>query len=212
MERDFRQYVLHHYNRAANYYDIIEFIRKGTRPKVIEMSGWQPSEKVLDVCTGTGDLALAFARLGAEVIGIDIAENMLQRAAAKSNGEYITWLKMDATDLQFPANSFDVTTLSLALHHMPENTQHQVLSEIARVTRRKVVLVEPHQPFAQWMHSIWGFVASFVDKSEYMPQWVHQDFNQTCYKAGLKVDEIRVSTLAIHRLTACNPMDVRHET
>ena len=205
MERDFRHYVLYHYNKAASYYDWIEFIRKGTRPKVIEMSGWQPGETVLDVCTGTGDLAITFARMGAEVVGVDIAENMLRRAAAKTNGEHLTWLNMDATNLQFPANSFDITTLSLALHHMPEDTQIEVLSEIARVTRRKVIIVEPHQPFSRWLHSIWGFVASHVDKSEYMPQWVRQDFNRTCQNAGLQVDEIRVATLAIHRLTACRP-------
>jgi len=206
MEQDFREHIHHYYNRAANNYDLIEFIRRGTRAKAIHYSDWQPGEKVLDVCTGTGELALAFAKLGAEVTGIDIVDNMLQRAKEKSNGYHPTWLKMDATEMKFPAKYFDVATLSLALHHMPNRTQHKVLSELARVTRRKVILVEPHQPFNKNLHWAWGLVASLVDESEYMPQWVRQDLSQTCQTAGLEVEKIVVKTFAIHRITICRPV------
>ncbi len=206
MERDFRNHVHHHYGWAAKYYDRVEFIRKGTRQKVIKLCQLNPGDKVLDVCTGTGELALAFARLGAEVTGIDIVDSMLVRAEKKSNGNKPSWLNMDATALKFPANYFDISTLSLALHHMPEATQNQVLSEMARVTRRKVVLVEPHQPFNSKLHWAWGLVGSIVDKSEYMRQWVRQDFNQTCRAAGLEVEDFSVTTFAIHRITVCKPM------
>jgi ubiquinone/menaquinone biosynthesis C-methylase UbiE len=206
MERDFRNHIHQHYGWAAKYYDRVEFIRRGTRQKVINYSQLNFGEKVLDVCTGTGELALAFATLGAEVTGIDIVGSMLDRAAEKSNGNKPRWLKMDATNLKFPTNHFDIATLSLALHHMPETTQHKVLSEMARVARRKVILVEPHQPFNQKLHRAWGIIANMVDESEYMPQWAQQDFNQTCRKAGLEVEEIAVTTLGIHRITACKPV------
>jgi ubiquinone/menaquinone biosynthesis C-methylase UbiE len=210
MENDFRQYVLYHYNRAAKNYDLGEFIRKGTRPKVVQKSGIQPGEIVLDACTGTGELALAFAQVGAKTIGIDIADEMLLRATEKTNGLPANWFNMDATKLKFSDNTFDVSTISLALHHMPEDTQIQVLSELARVTRHKVIVVEPHQPFNPKLHWLWKIVADVIDESEYIHQWVKQDFNQTCQKAGLEIESIEITTLAIHRITVCKPVKYGH--
>jgi len=210
MGTDFRQPILTYYNRASRIYDLIEFIRKDTRPKVLQKSELQPGERVLDACTGTGDLALVFAKAGAEVTGIDIAENMLLRAKEKTNGFQVSWIKMDASELKFRDNSFDISTISLALHHMPENEQVKVLSELARVTRRRVIIVEPHQPFNQKLHWLWGIVGSIVDESKYMPQWVRQDFNQTCNNAGLDVEDIEVSTRSVHRITVCKPGNNGH--
>jgi demethylmenaquinone methyltransferase/2-methoxy-6-polyprenyl-1,4-benzoquinol methylase len=206
MNTDFRKPILNYYNRAAHIYDLIEFIRRNTRPKVVEKSNLKQGEKVLDACTGTGDLALAFAKAGAEVTGIDIAENMLLRAREKTNGFHVTWIKMDASNIKFRDNFFDISTISLALHHMPEEEQSKVLTELARVTRRKIIIVEPHQPFNRKLHWLWGVVGSIVDESKFMPQWVRQDFNRTCNKAGLLVEDIEVTTRAIHRITVCKPI------
>ena len=210
METDFRKPILSHYNRAARIYDIIEFIRRDTRPKVVEKSGLRNGDKVLDACTGTGDLALAFAKAGADVTGIDIAEKMLLRARQKSNGFLVSWFRMDTTDIKFRDNSFDISTISLALHHMPEEEQIKALSELARVTRRKVIIVEPHQPFNKKLHWLWGIVGSIIDESKYMPQWVRQDFNQTCKNSGLEVESIEVTTRSIHRITVSKPVKNSH--
>ena len=66
--------------------------------------------KVLDIGTGTGFLALGFAKAGHQVTGIDIAEGMLARARAKATGEgvEIDFLIADAENPPFPARSFDV--------------------------------------------------------------------------------------------------------
>ena len=92
VNHNFRRHVLYYYNRFASLYDLGEFIRYGTRQKAVALSGWQPGETVLDLCTGTGGLALAFASLGAPVVGVDIARGMLKRAAAKSRGCDCAWL------------------------------------------------------------------------------------------------------------------------
>ena len=57
----------------------MEFLRKCTRQQATTFSEIQPNDRVLDVCTGTVELALAFTRAGATVAGIDIAEDMLSR-------------------------------------------------------------------------------------------------------------------------------------
>ena len=113
---------------------------------------------------------------------------------------------MDATQLKFADKTFDIAAISLALHHMPENVQLRVLSEIRRVTRRKVITVEPHTPFKKQLRRPWGVVASVIDESEYMQQWAIQDFNKTCQNAGLQVESYEIMTFAIHRITVCKPM------
>ena len=201
----YQQHVLYHYNRFAHLYDLGEFIRRGTRRKALELSGWQPGERVLDLCTGTGDLAITLASHGANVIGIDIARGMLRRASTKSRNMTTSWLEMDATELAFADGSFEISMLSLALHHMPVQTQLQVLRELRRVTSRCVVIVEPDIPVKPEWVPLWIFVASVIDESEYMQEWVHQDFVTTCKTAGLNVESIHGTTFGLHRIVICNP-------
>jgi ubiquinone/menaquinone biosynthesis C-methylase UbiE len=97
---------------------------------------------VLDVCTGTGELALRCARRGARVTGIDITEPMLERARAKGGALPVEFRLMDARRLEFPDASFDVVTLSLALHDMPAKVRRLVLREVARVARDRLIIVD----------------------------------------------------------------------
>jgi len=205
VNHDFRHHVLYHYNRFASLYDLGEFIRRGTRREAIELSGWQPGEKVLDLCTGTGQLALTFARQGAAVIGVDLARGALKVASAKSMGSTAAWMEMDATRLGFADHSFDVSMLSLALHHMPEPVQVDVLKELGRVTRRRMVIIEPDVPVKPNWVSTYVFVASIIDESEYMHEWVHQDLVKTCERAGLHVENLISTTYGIHRILLCKP-------
>ena len=195
-----------YYNRFAHLYDLGEFIRRGTRRKVVQMSGWKPGETVLDLCTGTGELALTFASQGARVIGTDIARPMLKRASAKSMKIGVSWLEMDSTHLAIADQAFDVSVLSLALHHMPEAVQLRVLRELKRVTGRRIVIIEPDVPVKPNWIPAWVFVATIIDESEYMHEWVHQDLIATCESVGLRVDAQEVSTFGLHRMLLCDPM------
>ena len=202
---NFRDHVLYYYNRFASLYDLGEFIRKGTRHKAISLSGWQPGEKVLDLCTGTGELALRFASQGASVIGVDIARGMLKVASAKGALLNSIWLEMDATHLAFADKSFEVSSLSLALHHMPETVQLNVLKELCRVTQRRIVIIEPDVPVQQNWVPVWKFIAAIIDESEYMHEWVRQDLARTCLNAGLHVESVCESTFGLHRIVVCAP-------
>jgi len=205
VKNDYRWHVLHHYNRHAFSYDLMEFIRRGTRRKAVVLSGWRPGERVLDLCTGTGELALTFASQGAKVVGTDIARGMLKRAVTKSAGLRSNWVEMDANDLAFADNSFEVSVLSLALHHMPIATQLRVLEELRRVNTRRIILIEPHTPANPRWFALWSGVASLIDESEYMHEWVHQDFTNTCHTANLHVESVHVTSLGLHRIILCDP-------
>jgi demethylmenaquinone methyltransferase/2-methoxy-6-polyprenyl-1,4-benzoquinol methylase len=206
---EYRWHVLYHYNRFAHLYDLGELIRRGTRHKAMLLSGWKPGERVLDLCTGTGTLARTFASQGATVVGVDLARGMLKRAARKGKGMNAAWLEMDVTRLAFSDGSFEVSVLSLALHHMPVPVQLKVLEEIRRVTSRCVVIIEPDIPVDPRWIPIWTFVADVIDESEYMHEWVRQDLPGTCSAAGLHVNSIHVTTLGLHRILICEPGGVR---
>lgn len=201
----YRRHVLYHYNRFAHLYDINEWIRHGTRQKALQLSGWCPGEKVLDLCTGTGTLARTFASQGANVIGVDLARAMLKLASSKTRDMNINWLEMDATRLAFPDNAFEVSVLSLALHHMPMSEQLSVLGELRRVTSRCVVIIEPDIPAKPRWIPLWVFVANVIDESEYMHEWVYQDFPGTCHDAGLHIQSIHGTSLGLHRIFLCDP-------
>jgi len=205
VNRDYRWHVRYHYNRYAYLYDVMEFLRRGTRRKAMNLSGWRPGEKVLDLCTGTGELALTFASQGARVVGADIARGMLKRAVTKNPDLRSAWVEMDATHLAFGEDTFEVSLLSLALHHMPVTIQLRVLHELRRVTRRRIIIIEPQTPANPRWFGLWAWVAAVIDESEYMHEWVRQDFTHTCHTADLNVDSVHVTSLGFHRIILCNP-------
>ena len=72
----------------APRYDLINDVQsfgmhRRWKRRVVTLAEVQPGTRVLDVCCGTGDLALAFAAQGAEVVGLDFSEAMLAVAKSK---------------------------------------------------------------------------------------------------------------------------------
>lgn len=91
----------------------------------------RPGDRVLDACCGTGDLALAAARAGGEVTGLDFAEAMVERARQKS--DRVRWVQGDVTALPFAAGSFDAATVGFGIRNVPD--VEKGLAELARVLR-----------------------------------------------------------------------------
>ena len=96
------------------------------------------SGAVLDVCTGTGDLALAYARAGGpsvRVVGSDFCRPMLDRGVEKSRrtGLPVEWVEADAMELPFAAAAFDVVTVAFGLRNIADTSRG--LAEMARVCR-----------------------------------------------------------------------------
>ena len=91
--------------------------------------------RVLDVATGSGNAALAAARYGAEVTGIDYVPELLERgrARAAAEGLEITFAEGDAEDLAFPDASFDAVLSALGVMFAPD--QERAAAELVRVCR-----------------------------------------------------------------------------
>ena len=93
-------------------------------------------ERVLDIATGPGYIAEAFAGAAREVIGIDLTEAMLSIATERTRQRGISNVSFrtgDAQNIPFGNGEFDVVVCRLALHHVTHPLQ--VVHEMARVTR-----------------------------------------------------------------------------
>ena len=88
-----------------------------------------PGDRVLDVCCGTGDLALSAAEAGGKVTGLDFSEQMLERARAKEPA--IEWVSGDALALPFADGAFDAVTIGFGLRNLADGELG--LAEMRRV-------------------------------------------------------------------------------
>ena len=93
---------------------------------------------ILDVCTGTGDLALAYAAKSGphvRVVASDFCRPMLDRGIEKSqrSGARVEWIEADAMRLPFPDATFDLVTVAFGLRNIADTATG--LAEMARVCR-----------------------------------------------------------------------------
>jgi demethylmenaquinone methyltransferase / 2-methoxy-6-polyprenyl-1,4-benzoquinol methylase len=96
----------------------------------------QPGAKVLDLCCGTGDMALALRKQAsqAEITGADFSHTMLVLASKKnSQPKCIKWIEADALQLPFPDQSYDLITSAFGFRNLADYDAG--LREIVRVLR-----------------------------------------------------------------------------
>jgi demethylmenaquinone methyltransferase/2-methoxy-6-polyprenyl-1,4-benzoquinol methylase len=92
----------------------------------------RPGDRVLDACCGTGDLALADLRAGAErVVGLDFSDPMLERARRKSAD--VEWVAGDMMALPFGDAEFDAVTVGFGVRNVDDLAAG--IRELRRVTR-----------------------------------------------------------------------------
>jgi demethylmenaquinone methyltransferase/2-methoxy-6-polyprenyl-1,4-benzoquinol methylase len=92
----------------------------------------RPGDRVLDAACGTGDFALADLQAGAaEVVGVDFAPQMLERARRKSSE--IEWVQADLLELPFADGSFDAATVGFGVRNLAE--LERGLRELRRILR-----------------------------------------------------------------------------
>jgi ubiquinone/menaquinone biosynthesis C-methylase UbiE len=102
---------------------------------VVEAVGVQDGERLLDVATGSGNAAVAAARRGARVTGLDLTPELLEAATARAAGDgvEIEFVQGDAEALPFEDGSFDRVTSVFGAMFAPD--QRQAAAELLRVVR-----------------------------------------------------------------------------
>lgn len=151
-----RPFVQRLFTRIAPRYDWFNRLAscgldQGWRRRVLIRGEIQPGQRVLDVCAGTGDLAILCARRQrgqGTVVGIDMNRDMLMRAARKQQARRmgITWFQGDAEALPFATGSFDRVVIGFSTRNLSDLTAG--LREMVRVLkpRGRLVILETGRP------------------------------------------------------------------
>jgi len=190
MDEEYYSYIKELFDKHARFYDITEIVLSGVRTKVANFANTRERARVLDVCTGTGRQAFAFAKKGYEVIGIDFSEGMLRIANKNNKYDNLKFKVSDATNIPFENNYFDVSCISFALHDMPLNIREKVLQEMVRVTILGGIIVVvdyslPKNKINRWL--IYHFAKSY--ESKYYPEFIKFDYRELLEKAGIEIRE-----------------------
>jgi len=143
-EQDKARRVAAVFDQVAGRYDLMNDLmsfglHRFWKAFVVALARLRPGEQVLDIATGTGDLARALARrVGptGQVCMTDVNATMLARGRARANdaGLLLPAVQCDAERLPFPDRSFDCVTVGFGLRNMTH--KDVALREMARVLRR----------------------------------------------------------------------------
>ena len=152
----------------------------------------RPGAPILDLCTGTGDLALAYDKAAggkAAIVGADFCRQMLERAEAKTRrrkaDDRVRFLEADAQHLPFPNDHFQIVTVAFGLRNVTDTDKG--IAEMVRVVEPggKVAILEFSKPRIWPLSSLYGlyfrwilpkvgrfFSGSRADAYDYLPQSV----------------------------------------
>lgn len=140
---------------AARFGGPIGTLLAETQERVlVDFVGDLSGRRVLDVGTGTGRAAIALARRGALVTGIDASTEMLRVAEARAREAAVlaAFVPGDAHALAFPDGAFDACVSLRVLMHTPE--WRRCVAELCRVARSRVVLDYPAAVSVASLHAL----------------------------------------------------------
>jgi demethylmenaquinone methyltransferase/2-methoxy-6-polyprenyl-1,4-benzoquinol methylase len=158
----------------ASRYDLINDLQsfglhRHWKKRLLRLAAARPHERALDLCCGTGDVAFALARDGADVVGLDFTEAMLAVAAQRAatlpdkSATNVKFLRGDAQQIPFPDAAFDIVTISYGLRNLADwEIGLREMERVARPGGRLLVLDFARPDNAIWRSIYFGYLRWFV--------------------------------------------------
>lgn len=183
------------FDRIARRYDVMNTVMSAGlhhrwRARAADLARVGPGAAALDLCCGTGDLALELRRRvgpAGRVVGLDFSAPMLELAERKSAaaGSAVDWVLGNALELPFEDATFDAATVGFGVRNVAD--LERAISEMARVVRPggTVTILEittPRRPPLKWFYSLWfdrivpllGRLAGDPEAYTYLPRSVRR--------------------------------------
>lgn len=184
------------YKIMSSFYDLLDVIyfrNYETSPRKVVLESVCPSDKVLDLCTGTGTNAVAIAKKypSLKIAGVDISNDMLIIARSKIKEEQLKnayLYNMDATAMRFRSNTFDKVLLSLVLHETDEELADAIVSEAVRVMKPdgRLIITEWERP-RSLLQKIVFLPIELLEPKPYR-SFIVKDLNEYFSRFGLTID------------------------
>lgn len=148
------------FNDIAKNYDFLNDVMTFFTQKSIKNSAinsLKPNHSnILDVCTGTGDIAIMLAKKfpNASITALDFSLEMLKIAKIKSKNLNINFINQNVLDMPFLDNSFDLCTISFGLRNLPDITA--AIKEIHRIlaTNGELLIIDLGKPKMNWLYPL----------------------------------------------------------
>lgn len=167
-----------------------------TLRRMLALAAPQPSWKVLDIATGTGFTALAFAPEVAEVVGTDVSPGMLAEAAKRAEKAGIgnaTWREAPAEAQPFADAFFDLVSCRIAPHHFPDTAAF--VHEVQRVLKSGGVFVlgDTTVPDDDSEAAAWQNTVEKERDQSHVRNLSPGEWRALCEAAGLSVTDLDTS-------------------
>ncbi len=152
------------FSAIADRYDLMNAIMTGGRDRdwrrrVVDLCHPEPGQRILDLGTGTGELALTFGRAasGLDIWASDISMEMMSLAQAKPGAAPIRFFQADALQLPFQDNHFDVVVSAFLMRNLPNPVA--AVREQVRLLKPggRLVFLEIVPPEFTWLGNAYKF-------------------------------------------------------
>lgn len=223
------------FDAIAARYDLVNRvislgIDQSWRKKTVRSLALGGSARVLDLATGTADLAIMIASRveGSTVVGLDPSGAMLavgeRKLQKKGLSERVSLVQGDAEALPFPDRSFDGVSIAFGIRNVPD--RGRALREMARVTRLggRIAVLELSEPrkgplasLARFhVHTLVPHVGAFLSRApeyRYLERSIAafppaEEFGLLMERSGLEVLEIAPLTFGVCHLYVAEPAGV----
>jgi len=194
-------YVQEMFNKIAPKYDLMNDLmtagmHRFWKKKIVQMLNLKPSQKVLDLCCGTGDLTFYLAQKApeAKIIGLDFSAEMLKIAQAERKLNNIEFIEGDALNLPFESESFDKAIISFGLRNVAD--YEKCLMEIWRICKKggQLIILDLSHPQGFWdiasqfyrfklLPFLGGLLAKNASAYDYLPNSIQNYPDQLALKA-----------------------------
>ncbi len=221
-----REQVEQMFDRISPKYDLLNRMLsmgtdQGWRRKVVRLLGQEPVDHLLDVATGTADLAIMARHKAARITGADISAGMLAQGRIKVEkaglSQQITLVQADAAELPFPDRSFDAITIAFGVRNFEDLGKG--IRGMARVLKPggRLFVLEFSKPratpfkqlFRFYFHRIMPLIGRMLSKDKaaytYLPESVDafpegEQFEAILANSGLREVRSRPLTFGVATL------------